>query len=162
MQLSLICGSCRFDRASNDEFSVEFWMFSLIFFFQPASNSDRSERSRIHSKLSLLSKGILIIPWRCPKFQNSAEVEKHKENKYSKFDTKFIIWRPVEMAWSRHEFKIKKYTNQPTYISYWLKFHYFRALQKKVVTSSGAIAVVQIGFVLTLANLRYWVKQIIH
>ena len=30
----------------------------------------------------------------------------------------------------------------------------FRSLQKKVVTSSGAIAVIQIGFLLTLANIR--------
>ena len=28
----LVCESCHFERSSNDEFSVEFWMFVLIFF----------------------------------------------------------------------------------------------------------------------------------
>ena len=38
----LMCGSCHFDRASNDEFSVKFWMFVLIF-FQPTFKSDLKE-----------------------------------------------------------------------------------------------------------------------
>ena len=29
----LRCGSCHFDRASNDEFSVEFWIFVIVAFF---------------------------------------------------------------------------------------------------------------------------------
>ena len=49
----LRCGSCHFNRASNDESSVEFCMFVLIFF--PADIIIRFERSPIHSKLSLLS-----------------------------------------------------------------------------------------------------------
>ena len=28
----VMCGSCHFNRASNDEFSIKFWMFVLIFF----------------------------------------------------------------------------------------------------------------------------------
>ena len=49
----LMWGSWHFDRVSNDEFSVEFWMLALIFF--PADIKIRSEESTIHSKLSLLS-----------------------------------------------------------------------------------------------------------
>ena len=36
------------------------------------------------------------------KFQNSAAVKKHNNNKYSKFDNEYVIWRPVKMTWSRH------------------------------------------------------------
>ena len=46
-------GSCHFDRALNDEFSVEFLMFFWIIL--SADIKIRSERSPIHSKLSLLS-----------------------------------------------------------------------------------------------------------
>ena len=45
----VMCGSCHFDRASNDQFSVKFWI-----------------------------------------------------SEYSKFDTKFVIWRSVKMTWSGH------------------------------------------------------------
>ena len=51
----LMCGSCHINRATNAKFSVEFWMFVLIFF----SADIRSERSPIHSKLSRLTKGTL-------------------------------------------------------------------------------------------------------
>ena len=49
----LRCGSCQFDKASNDEFRVKFWMFVLIFF--SADIKIRSGKSPIQSKLSLLS-----------------------------------------------------------------------------------------------------------
>jgi hypothetical protein len=39
-------------------------------------------------------------------------------------------------------------------------FHY-RGLRNRAVTSSGAIAVLQIGFILTLANLRYFTQKLI-
>jgi hypothetical protein len=35
-----------------------------------------------------------LLYWRCPKFQKLDAVKKDKNNKYSKFDTKFVIWRP--------------------------------------------------------------------
>ena len=90
-------GSCHFDRASNDKFSVEYWMFVLI--FSSAGIKIRSERSPIHLKLSLLSKGTLIIPWRYPKFHDLVAIEKQNNNN----DTKFVIWHPVEMTWSGHK-----------------------------------------------------------
>ena len=74
----------------------------LFWFFFQSTFKIRSGRSPIHSNLSLLSWGILIIIWRCPKFQNSGTVKKHNNNKCSKFDTKFVIWGPVEMTWSGH------------------------------------------------------------
>ena len=43
------------------------------------------------------------MPWRSFKFQTSAVVKKHNNNKYSKFDTNFFIWHPVEMTWYRNE-----------------------------------------------------------
>ena len=39
---TLICELCHFNRASNDKFSVECWMFVLIF-FQPTIKSDLKE-----------------------------------------------------------------------------------------------------------------------
>ena len=32
--------------------------------------------------------------------------EKKYQNKHSKFNTKFIIWRPIEMTWSAHKWKL--------------------------------------------------------
>ena len=48
--LIFMSGSCHFDRASNDKFSVEFLMFVLIIFSDDIKI--RSERIPIHSKLS--------------------------------------------------------------------------------------------------------------
>ena len=45
---SVMCESCHFDRAWHDKFSVQFWMFF-------SQHKIRSERSPIHSELSLLS-----------------------------------------------------------------------------------------------------------
>ena len=53
-----------YNRPSNDKFSVEFWISVLI--FSLADIEIRSERSPIHSKLSLLSLDTLMIPWRYP------------------------------------------------------------------------------------------------
>ena len=64
----------------------------LFWFLFSVDIKTRSERSPIHSKLSLLSKGALS----CPKFQNSAAVK----NIIFKIRHKLVIWRPVEMTWS--------------------------------------------------------------
>ena len=89
-------GSCYFDRVSNDEFSVEFWIFGIVIFF----NSGRVLRFGALSK-SLNSKEIIFSEleffhiwflWRLTK----------NLNKHSKFETRFIIRRPVEIAWSGH------------------------------------------------------------
>ena len=80
----LMCGSCHFDKASHDEFSVEFLMFVLIF-FQPTLKI-RSERSPIQSKSSRL--GHLEG---APNFKTWSQLKKHSNNKYSKFDTKNVI-----------------------------------------------------------------------
>ena len=57
---SLMCWSCHFDRASNDEFSVEFWMCFLT-----------SKVGMTVVKIDLIrepySKEKILIPWRCPK-----------------------------------------------------------------------------------------------
>ena len=53
VSLRLMYGSCHFDKPSNDEFSVKFWMF--VFFVFSADIKIRSKRSPIDSKLSLLS-----------------------------------------------------------------------------------------------------------
>ena len=50
LKYSLMYGSCHFNRASNDKFSVEF--LCMFDFF---SVDIRSQKSPIHSKLSLLS-----------------------------------------------------------------------------------------------------------
>ena len=57
-----MCGSCHFKRAANREFSIAFWMFVLILF--SADIEIRSERSPIHSKLSLF--------WRYPNFKTQS------------------------------------------------------------------------------------------
>ena len=70
--------------------------FECLFWFFSANIKIWCERSPIHLKY------LFIIPWRYPKFHDSAAVKKHSNNRYFEFDTKFVIWCPVEMTWSRH------------------------------------------------------------
>ena len=57
---TVMSGSCHFDRASNDKFSLEFWIFGIVIFF----NHDRvlkfGDPSRSHKgALTLLDPGFL-------------------------------------------------------------------------------------------------------
>ena len=96
-QSALMCRSCHFNRALNDEFSVKFWMLVLIF-FRPTLKSDLKEVQFTQN----------YHPYNTLKFQNLAVVKKHNNNKYSKFNTEFIIWHPVKMTWSGYYSKIIK------------------------------------------------------
>ena len=84
---------------------IEWWIYcrilNICFDFFSADIKIRSESSPIDSKLSLLSWGTLIIPWRCPIFQHSV-IKKLNSKKYSRFNTKFIIQCPVEITWSEN------------------------------------------------------------
>ena len=72
---NLMCGSCHFKRVTNDKFSVEFWMYVLIF-FQPTSKADMKVVQITLIRVTY-SKETILIPWRCPKLQNSAVVQKN-------------------------------------------------------------------------------------
>ena len=99
--IQVICLSVRvmlFWKMTNlvSNFECLFW-----FFFQLTLKSD------LKNGLKIISfEGTSMIPWRYPKFQNSAVVKNHNNNKYSKFDTKFIIWRPIEMTWCGQKYYI--------------------------------------------------------
>ena len=43
------------------------------------------------------------ISWRCPKINFTGTVLKTQQPKYSKYDEKFDIQRPVQMTWSAHQ-----------------------------------------------------------
>ena len=59
--------------------------FECLFdFFQPTLKSDVKE-------VQLTQNIFFIIPWRCPKFHDSATVKKHNNDKYFKFETNFVI-----------------------------------------------------------------------
>ena len=55
--------------------------------------------------------------WRWPKFQNSAAVKKHSNNKYLKFDPKCVIQlRPIEMTWCGHLDFLEKAANEGDFL----------------------------------------------
>ena len=82
-----MCGSCHFARASNDKFSVEFWMCGW---------------STTHSYKGALTQRDNLIPWRCPKLQNLVTIQTDDDNKYSTNNANFNIRRPVQMTWLPH------------------------------------------------------------
>ena len=78
---SPVCGSCHFDRASNEEFSVKFWMSVLILF--SARIEIRSERIQFPQNCLIWVNPIVcvkspIIPWRCHNFQNLASIKRDR------------------------------------------------------------------------------------
>ena len=96
MIFDILCQSCHFNRASNDEFSVEFWMFVLIFF--PANIKVRCKEVQFTQNYLFWVKTPLLYLESDPNFKTRPWL---KNKKYSKFDTKFIIWHPVKMTWHK-------------------------------------------------------------
>ena len=94
----LMYRSCHFNRASNNEFSLEFWVFVLIF-FQPTLKSDLKEVQFPQNYLFCVKGPLLYLEGTL----NLATVKKHNNNKYSNFNTKFVIWCPVKMTWTGHK-----------------------------------------------------------
>ena len=89
-----MCGSCHFNRTSKDEFSIKFSMFVLNFF--SVYTKIRSERSPIHSKLSLLSLKV-------PQISKLGHNEKHNYIKYSKFNTDVLSkWHYLDIKPKKH------------------------------------------------------------
>ena len=91
-----MCGSFR----QGVEWWIKCWILNVCFWFcyQLMLKSDLKEVQITLIRVPY-SKEIILITWRCPWLQNSATVKKDNNNKYSKFNTNFNIWRPVQMTW---------------------------------------------------------------
>ena len=108
-------GSCDFDRAWNDKFSVEFWIFVTFMFWSVAEFWNLGHLQGILKRdifewIGLLLDLILM----------SAE---KNQNKHLKFDTKFIIRLPASIWHEPHisqfvqlslKFKFVQFYNQAT------------------------------------------------
>ena len=91
----LMSGSCHFDRASNNKFGVEFWMFVFVMFLGHLQGIIRGP---------LLKRDNFELIW--TSFRSDIYVGwKKNQNKHSKFDNKFVIGCPVEMTWSAPKWK---------------------------------------------------------
>ena len=92
--VTLLCGSCHLDRASNSEISIEYWMI-FVFLICCETHFGASLRYR---------KGWVISLWNL--LSNSSfffdQGVNKKVNKHSKFDANFKIGRPVQMTWYTH------------------------------------------------------------
>ena len=98
-------GSCHFNRASNDKFSVEFWIFGIVIFFNWGWVLKFGAPSR-YFKDALTQKRSYLVNW--TSFGSDFNVSwKKNQNKYSKFNAKLVIWRPVEMTWSAQQLDIQ-------------------------------------------------------
>jgi hypothetical protein len=90
-------GSCHFDRVSN-EVIVKFWIFGIVIFFNHGQVLKFGAPSR-HYKGALTQKEIILSDFR----SDFNVCWQKSQNKHSKFDTKFVIRRPVEMTWSEQK-----------------------------------------------------------
>ena len=107
---SPVCGSCHFDRASNEEFSVKFWMSVLILF--SARIEIRSERIQFPQNCLIWVNPIVcvkspIIPCRCHNFQNLASIKS--------WSPLFFFKYPLELKKNQLELK-KKFSYKLTEI----------------------------------------------
>ena len=86
------------DRASNDKFSVELWIFVIFMFFNwgPVLNTSGC----------LISKEIILSELDCYQIWFQCHL-KRNQNKHSKFNIKFVFWRLVKRTWSAHNNKIR-------------------------------------------------------
>ena len=86
-------GSCHMDRASNDKFFLE----CLFWFFQPTWKADL--------KVVQITKMIsfeLMHPYNTLNVPQIVKLGCSYFLTKQTFDTKFVIWRSVQMTWTRH------------------------------------------------------------
>ena len=88
-------GSCHFDRVSN-EVIVKFWIFGIVIFFNHGQVLKFGAPSR-HYKGALTQKEIILSDFR----SDFNVIWKKNQSKHSKFDSKFVIWSPVENDMNR-------------------------------------------------------------
>ena len=101
----LMSGSCHFDRLSNDEFSVKFWRFVIIMFFNCGWVWKLGAPSRYYKGPGCLNSKEIIFEWIRLLLDLILMSAEKNQNKHSKCDTKFVIWHPAKMTWSTHKSK---------------------------------------------------------
>ena len=68
------------------------------FFFQPTLKSDLKE-AQFNQNYLFWVKAPLWYLEVAPSLKTRSWLKKHNNNKYSKFNAKFVIWRTVKMTW---------------------------------------------------------------